>query len=54
MQSQRLIESEVDFTHLTIFRLSDINIHRRQVDGICLYSSILIHLQAPNGHVIRT
>ena len=34
MQLQCLMKSEVDFTHLTIFRLSNINIHHRQLDGI--------------------
>jgi len=34
MQSQCVIESEINFTHLMTFRLSDINIHHRRVDGI--------------------
>jgi len=34
MQSQCVVESEVNFTHLMIFRLSDINIHHRWVDNI--------------------
>jgi len=34
MQSQCVMESEVNFTHLMTFRLSDINVHHRRVDGI--------------------
>ena len=34
MQSQCVMESEVNFTHLMTFRLSDINIPHRRVDGI--------------------
>ena len=47
MQSQCVIESEVNFTHLMIFRFSDINIHHRRVDGINqnLYFTISIRTQ---------
>jgi len=47
MQSHCVMELEVNFTHLMTFRLSDINIHHRRVDGINqnLYFTISIRTQ---------
>ena len=47
MQSQCVMESEVNFTNLMTLRLSDINIHHRRVDGINqnLYFTISIKTQ---------
>jgi len=46
MQSQCVMESEVNFTHLMTFRLRDINIHYRRVDGINQNSYFTISIRA--------
>ena len=55
MQSQCVMESEVSFTHLMTFRLSDINIHHRRVDSINqnLYFTIFYQNPALNCSILN-